>query len=142
MSTFGKNPSDFQPNTIIDDDTVPKFALTEEQKEKLLSFEKADNTYNKYYYELVTLLKTGLSISEFGGLTLPDLYFENRLIKIDHQLLKVTENGYYIEMSKTKSDEWLVHMVEEYYQAFKRILTKRKNDKYVKIDGMLRNLVS
>lgn len=126
-----KNPFDFQLNTVIDDDTVPKVALTAEQEEKLLSFAKADKTYSKNYDEILILLKTGLRISEFGGLTLPDLDFENRLIKVDHQLLRDTENGYYIETPKTKSGE----LVEEAYQAFQRVLTNRKNSKCVVIDG-------
>ncbi|GGP12935.1 hypothetical protein GCM10011346_30900 [Oceanobacillus neutriphilus] len=48
-----------------------------------------------------------------------DLDFENRLIHVDHQLLRDTEIGYYIETPKTKSDERQVPMVEEAYQAFK-----------------------
>ena len=82
---------------------VPKTVLTEEQEEKLLAFAKADKTYSKNYDEILILLKTGLRISEFGGLTLPDLDFENRLVNIDHQLLRDTEIGYYIETPKTKS---------------------------------------
>lgn len=119
----------------IQDDTVPKTVLTEEQEEKLLAFAKADKTYSKNYDEILILLKTGLRISEFGGLTLPDLDFENRLVNIDHQLLRDTEIGYYIETPKTKSGERQVPMVEEAYQAFKRVLANRKNDKRVEIDG-------
>ena len=130
-----KNPFDFQLKAVIDDDTVPKTVLTEEQEEKLLAFAKADKTYSKNYDEILILLKTGLRISEFGGLTLPDLDFENRLVNIDHQLLRDTEIGYYIETPKTKSGERQVPMVEEAYQAFKRVLANRKNDKRVEIDG-------
>nr|CBW39423.1 putative integrase (pseudogene) [Streptococcus pneumoniae] len=130
-----KNPFDFQLKAVLDDDTVPKTVLTEEQEEKLLAFAKADKTYSKNYDEILILLKTGLRISEFGGLTLPDLDFENRLVNIDHQLLRDTEIGYYIETPKTKSGERQVPMVEEAYQAFKRVLANRKNDKRVEIDG-------
>ena len=130
-----KNPFDFQLNAVLDDDTVPKTVLTGEQEEKLLAFAKADKTYSKDYDEILILLKTGLRISEFGGLTLPDLDFENRLVNIDHQLLRDTEIGYYIETPKTKSGERQVPMVEEAYQAFKRVLANRKNDKRVEIDG-------
>lgn len=130
-----KNPFDFQLKAVLDDDTVPKTVLTEEQEEKLLVFAKADKTYSKNYDEILILLKTGLRISEFGGLTLPDLDFENRLVNIDHQLLRDTEIGYYIETPKTKSGERQVPMVEEAYQAFKRVLANRKNDKRVEIDG-------
>lgn len=130
-----KNPFNFQLNTVIDDDTVPKIVLTEEQEEKLLAFAKADKTYSKNYDEILILLKTGLRISEFGGLTLPDLDFKNRLINVDHQLLRDTEIGYYIETPKTKSGERQVPMVEEAYQAFQRVLANRKNGKCVEIDG-------
>ena len=130
-----KNPFDFQLKAVLDDDTVPKTVLTEEQEEKLLAFAKADKTYSKNYDEILILLKTGLRISEFGGLTLPDLDFANRLVNIDHQLLRDTEIGYYIETPKTKSGERQVPMVEEAYQAFKRVLANRKNDKRVEIDG-------
>lgn len=97
-----KNPFDFQLNTVIDDDTVPKIALTEELEEKLLTFAKSDKIYSKNYDEILILLKTGLRISEFGGLTLSDLDFENRLIHVDHQILRDTEIGYYIETPKPK----------------------------------------
>lgn len=130
-----KNPFDFQLKAVLDDDTAPKTVLTEEQEEKLLAFAKADKTYSKNYDEILILLKTGLRISEFGCLTLPDLDFENRLVNIDHQLLRDTEIGYYIETPKTKSGERQVPMVEEAYQAFKRVLANRKNDKRVEIDG-------
>ncbi len=130
-----KNPFNFQLNTVIDDDTIPKIALAEEQVEKLLSFAKADETYSKNHDEILILLKTGLRISEFGGLTLPDLDFENRLINVDHQLLRDTESGYYIEMPKTKNGERQIPMVEEVYQAFKRVLANRKGGKCVEIDG-------
>ncbi|WP_438940194.1 tyrosine-type recombinase/integrase, partial [Haemophilus influenzae] len=73
-------------------------------------------------------------ISEFGGLTLPDLDFENRLVNIDHQLLRDTEIGYYIETPKTKSGERQVPMVEEAYQAFKRtVLTEEQEEKTVSL---------
>ncbi len=112
---------DFQLNTVIDDDTVPKAALTTEQEERLLSFAKADKTYSKNYDE-TGYLKNGSRISEFGGLTLPDL-ISKRLVKVDHQLPRDTGNGYYIEI-KTKSGERQVLMVEEAHQAASARLAK------------------
>ena len=52
-----KNPFDFQLKAVLDDDTVPKTVLTEEQEEKLLAFAKADKTYSKNYDEILILLK-------------------------------------------------------------------------------------
>ena len=54
------------------------------------------------YHELIILLGTGLRIFKFCGLT-TNLDFKNRLICVDHQLLRDSKNGYYIETSKTKS---------------------------------------
>lgn len=47
--------------------------------------------------------------------------------------IRMSENGYAYQ--KTKSGERQVPMVEEAYQAFKRVLANRKNDKRVEIDG-------
>ena len=130
-----KNPFDFQLNTVIDDDTVPKTVLTLEQEERLLDFAKSDTVYHKNYDEILILLKTGLRISELCGLTVSDLDFENHLILVNHQLLRNTELGYYIETPKTKSSERQVPMVEATCQALKRVLAKQGNRKCVEIDG-------
>ncbi|NMU18340.1 tyrosine-type recombinase/integrase, partial [Clostridioides difficile] len=98
-----KNPFNYALNTVIEDDRKPREALTEEQEEKLLAFVESDKTYQKHYDAILLLLKTGLRISEFCGLTVKDLDFENRIINVDHQLLKNKEVGYYIETPKTKS---------------------------------------
>lgn len=131
-----KNPFDFVLNTVIDDDTIPKQALSEEQEERLFDFVKSDRIYNKYHDEILLLLKTGLRISEFCGLTFKDLDFKNRLINVDHQLLRDTEKGYYIEKPKTKSGERKIPMSEEAYQAFKKVLANRKKPTIpIVIDG-------
>lgn len=130
-----KNPFDFQLNTVIDDDTVPKTVLTLEQEERLLDFAKSDTVYHKNYDEILLLLKTGLRISELCGLTASNLDFENHLISVDHQLLRSTELGYYIETPKTKSSERQIPMVEAACQALKRALAKQGDRKCVEIDG-------
>lgn len=130
-----KNPFDFQLNTVIDDDTIPKTVLTSEQEARLLDFAKSDTVYHKNYDEILILLKTGLRTSELCGLTVSDLDFENHLISVDHQLLRNTELGYYIETPKTKSSERQIPMVEATCQALKRTLAKRDDRKCIEIDG-------
>ena len=98
-----KNPFDFQINEVINDDTVPKVPLTPTQENELLDFMQNDSVYAKYYDEVVILLETGLRISELCGLTPADLNFEKRFVNVDHQLLRSTEDGYYIEAPKTES---------------------------------------
>ena len=130
-----KNPFDFALNTVIEDDTMPREALTEEQEEKLLSFVKSDRTYHKYHDAIVLLLKTGLRISEFCGLTVSDLDFENRIINVDHQLLRNKEVGYYIETPKTKSGVRQVPMSDEACQIFQKVLEERGKAETIVIDG-------
>ena len=64
---------------------------------------QSDSVYQKYRDEVIILLGTGLRISELCGLTETDLDFENRVINVDHQLLRSAETGYYIEKPKTQS---------------------------------------
>ena len=83
-----KNPFDFSLSEVIENDNKTKVALSEEQERALLDFIAQDTCYQKYYDDVLILLKTGLRISEFCGLTRNNLDFENHFISIDHQLLK------------------------------------------------------
>lgn len=130
-----KNPFDFALNTVIEDDTKAKEALSEEQEKSLLEFMKNDVAYQRYYDNAILLLKTGLRISEFCGLTVKDIDFENRLINVDHQLLRDTKIGYYIETPKTKSGVRQIPMSEEVIKLFRKVLEKRENTKPINVDG-------
>lgn len=122
-----KNPFDFKLSDVLDDDTEEKIALTSEQETNLLAFMKVDKVYCKYYDEVIILLNTGLRISELCGLTLSDIDMRNRSIDVNHQLLKDSEIGYYIELPKTKNGKREIPMAEQTYQAFKRLLKSREN---------------
>lgn len=130
-----KNPFDFNITDILEDDTKPKEILTPEQEENLLLFAQNDDTYKKICEEIIILLGTGLRISELCGLTVADLDFKNRLINVDHQLLRNTEIGYYIEVPKTKSGIRQLPMSEEVYKAFQRVLKNRQKPQPIVIDG-------
>ena len=129
-----KNPFDFQLSEVIDDDSESRQALREEQEEKLLSFLQYDTVYQKYYDDVLILLKTGLRISELCGLTVQDLDFENHTLNINHQLLR-NQEGYYIETPKTKCGIRKVPMSEEAGKAFQRVLKRKKTGKGIVIDG-------
>ena len=129
-----KNPFDFQLSEVIDDDSESRQALSEEQEEKLLSFLQYDTVYQKYYDDVLILLKTGLRISELCGLTVQDLDFENHTLNIDHQLLR-NQEGYYIETPKTKCGIRKVPMSEEAGKTFQRVLKRKKTGKGIVIDG-------
>lgn len=130
-----KNPFDFALNTVIEDDTIPKVPLSLAQEKSFLAFIENDEVYKKYYDEIVILLGTGLRISELCGLILADLDLENRTINIDHQLLRNTEVGYYIDDPKTKCGNRQILMREEVYQAFTRVIKNRKKAQPFKLDG-------
>ena len=98
--------------------------VKQSQEERLLAFMEKDKIYSKYYDEVVLLLETGLRISEFCGLT-THIDMQNRILNIDHQLLKDSEIGYYIETPKTKNGKRELPLTERAYQAIQRILKNR-----------------
>lgn len=130
-----KNPFNFNIDDVIENDTEPKEPLSLEQKIAFLSFVEKDKVYRKYLDEFIILLGTGIRISEYCGLTDADVDMENRVIDINHQLLYCTEIGYYIDEPKTKSGFRRIKMTEEVYQAFRRILDRRRFTKTTTIDG-------
>lgn len=131
-----KNPFDFVLSDILDDTRKEKTALSLEQEEALLTFAKSVRTYKKYYDELVILLETGLRISEFCGLDLNvAVDMKNKSILVEHQLLKDTETGYYIEKPKTKSGIREIPMTDKAYDAFQRLIKSRKKTEPIVIDG-------
>lgn len=131
-----KNPFDFVLSDILDDTRKEKTALSLEQEEALQTFAKSDRTYKKYYDELVILLETGLRISEFCGLDLNvAVDMKNKSILVEHQLLKDTETGYYIEKPKTKSGIREIPMTDKAYDAFQRLIKSRKKTEPIVIDG-------
>ena len=119
---------------VLEDDTEAKVILTPEQEEKLLAFMETDNVYSKYRDEVILLLETGLRISELCGLT-THIDMLNRVINIDHQLLRDTEVGYYISTPKTKNGKRELPLTERAYQALERILKNRGKAQPLVVDG-------
>lgn len=129
-----KNPFNFALNTVLEDDTEEKIALAQEQEDSLLAFAAGDPVYRKYCDEIIVLLGTGLRISELCGLTV-DLDFANRQINVDHQLLRDSEAGYYVDVPKTKSGARQVPMSDKVYEALKRAVKNRRTAAAVNIGG-------
>ena len=121
-----KKPFNFAIADVLEDDTEKKAALTQEQEDRLLAFAGSDPVYRKYCDEIIILLGTGLRVSELCGLT-TDLDFENRCIHVDHQLLRDSELGYYVDEPKTKKGARQIPMSENVYQALKRAVRNRGN---------------
>ena len=131
-----KNPCSFKLSSVISSNPKDRFAMTEEQQKRWLDFIKNDPTYAKFYDQYVILLGTGLRISEFCGLTIKDLDFANRRIKIDHQLLQVFGNGYRIERTKTEKGVRYIPMTDTVLASFQNILhNRRQNKTEIIVDG-------
>lgn len=130
-----KNPFDFTLNAVISNDTQARQALTEEQEQAFLQFLQSSPVYRRYYDEILILLKTGLRISEFCGLTVDDINFADGIINIDHQLLWETNKGFYIDTPKSKSSIRKVPMSEEARKAFERVIAWRGEPEPYTVDG-------
>lgn len=71
---------------------------------------------------------TGLRASEFCGLTKNDVDMKNKVISVNHQLLKNSSLGYYIAPPKTKCSVRSIYMSDSVYNAFKNVLTTLDNN--------------
>lgn len=129
-----KNPFRFAMNTVIEDGRDEKVILTPEQEESLVAFAQSDPIYSKYADEIIILSETGVRISELCGFT-THLDFKNRTIQVDHQLLRDSEIGFYIETPKTKNGVRQIHMSERAYGAFQRVLKRRGKVTTIAVDG-------
>ena len=77
-----------------------------------------------------------MRVSEFCGLTKSDLDFENRRIRVDHQLVRERGGKYYVEKTKTECGCRYIPMTEEVYQSLQNILARRKKVKTeIVVDG-------
>jgi len=92
-----RNPFEFQLATVVVNDSVTRQALSRADQKKFLEFIREDSYYSRYYDAMFILLHTGMRISEFCGLTLKDIDFENNTINIDHQLQRTRKMEYVIE---------------------------------------------
>ncbi len=130
-----KNPFFFELGTVIVNDSKKRVAISPEDEARFLNFVKEDPTYNKYYDAFYILFKTGMRISEFCGLTVRDLDFDEEIINIDHQLQRTRDMKYEIVSTKTTSGTRLLPMEPDVKTAFQHILQNRKKPKREPIVG-------
>ena len=130
-----RNPFDFRLD-IIPNDTEKRVALTKRQQRDFLNFIAEDSHYSQYLDEIVVLLGTGMRVSEFCGLTMADLDFEKRRIRVDHQLVWTRSCKRYVEKTKTECGCRFLPMSDEVYRSLYNILSNRpKPQKEPMIDG-------
>jgi Site-specific recombinase XerD len=128
-----KNPFGFCLGGVIKNNTIPKHALTLEEEKLFLQFIKENNCYRKYYDDVIILLRTGVRISEFCGLTVGDLDFENKIINVEGQLIKDDKDNYRFTLPKSRNSIRKIPMTDEIHDSLKRVMEKRtaKNNRVV-----------
>ena len=129
-----KNPFNWNLSDVLEDDTIHKTALTDEQVNALLSFLKIDDVYKKYYNAIVVLLYTGLRISELCGLTTSDIDFEKGFIRVNHQI-NYDKGKYSINEPKTDSGIREIPMIKIVKEALQDEIKNRGKIQNVNIDG-------
>ena len=133
-----RNPFEFQLSTVVVNDSVTREAITRKQERQFLDFIKNDKHFCRYYDGIYILFHTGLRISEFVGLTISDIDFENRRINVDHQLQRKRNMEYIIEETKTDAGVMQIPMTDDVYDCFQRIIANRKKPKVEPmIDGKI-----
>lgn len=130
-----RNPFDFRLD-FLPNNSQKRVALTQRQQKQFLDFIAQDEHYCKYLDEIVVLLGTGMRISEFCGLTMKDLDFENRKINVDHQLVWDRNCKRYIEKTKTDAGCRYIPMDDNVMRSLCNILQNRpKPKKEWMVDG-------
>ena len=110
--------------------------MTEEEQERYLEYVRNDEHFSRYYDEIIVLLGTGMRISEFMGITFSDLDFEERKIRVDHQLTRTRNGKYYVEKTKTENGVRFIYMTDEVKEALLNIIAGRqKPRKEMVVDG-------
>ena len=131
-----KNPFAFSLAGVVVNDSEKRQALTSEEQEIFMTFVKEDPHYSCYYDEFNVLLGTGMRVSEFCGLTIGDLDFENRKIRVEKQLIKERGGIYHVEKTKTESGVRFIPMSDAVYQSLKNIVANRRTPhKELLVDG-------
>ena len=124
-----KNPFGFQLVGVVINDTIIKEAISRDQMRKFLKFVHDDVVYCKYYEVVYILFHTGMRISEFCGLTIKDIDFEDRIINIDHQLHRDSNMNLSINPTKTNAGTRKLPMTEDVAEMFRAIIDDRPKPK-------------
>ena len=123
---ISKNPFAFDLSSVVYNDSDMREGISSKDEKRFLEFIKSDSHYKVYYEGIYILFKTGMRISEFCGLTIRDIDFKKHCIRIDHQLNKKGDSGYYIQEPKTENGIRVIPMSPEVEECFRIIIMNRK----------------
>ena len=123
------NPFNFELGKLLINDSVQREAVESKDKLEFLNFIKKDEYYKKYYEAVLILFETGLRISEFCGLTIDDIDFENHRLSVTKQLQRDRQGNYLIAKTKTTAGTRVLPISKEVEDAFRTIIKRRKKVK-------------
>lgn len=123
---IGYNPFNFELAKVLINDSVQREALTPREQKLFLDFVKNDKHFSKYYDGIFILFKTGLRISEFCGLTVHDINFEEHTFSVNNQLQRTREGKYIIVPTKTSAGKRILPMTGEVEEHFRKIIEDRE----------------
>lgn len=119
---IAKNP--FRRITTDRSDSKQMEAIPVKDMKKFLDFCKED-AHSAHCYEMIYILFwTGLRASELCGLTIDNLDFESRTIKVEKQLQSINHKHVVLK-PKTSNGIRYIPMTDGVYDCFKAVLEKR-----------------
>lgn len=122
-----KNP--FRCVTTDRSDSKPMKALSIEDMNRFLNFCKTDS-HSKHCYDMINIMFwTGLRVSELCGLTIDNVDLDNRVVKVEKQLLCLNHT-HIVRKPKTSNGIRYIPMVDTVYESFTNVL----NNRYIKGD--------
>ena len=124
---IGYNPFNFELAKVLINDSVQRKALSPQEQRLFMDFVKNDKHFSRYYDGISILFKTGLRISEFCGLTIHDINFDDHTFSVNNQLQRTREGEYIIVPTKTKAGKRVLPMTKEVEEHFRNIIEERKN---------------
>lgn len=120
-----KNPFDFELAQVLVNDSVTREAVSRKDERKFIEFTKNDKHFSRYYEPVFILFKTGMRISEFCGLTIDDIDFRAKTVRIERQLMRGSDMKYIIETPKTSAGERVIPISDEVCDCFRAIIERR-----------------
>lgn len=124
---IGYNPFNFELAKVLINDSVQRKALSPQEQRLFMDFVKNDKHFSRYYDGISILFKTGLRISEFCGLTVHDINFDDHTFSVNNQLQRTRDGEYIIVPTKTKAGKRVLPMTKEVEEHFRKIIEEREN---------------
>ena len=123
-----RNPFNFSLTSLLRGKKKISTAFTEQEFNSLIEEMKKSRFYSYYVPHFIFLKETGLRISEFLGLTLKDIDWENKMISVNQQIQRspTTRRIYFCGL-KTKNSKARIPLSPSAEKALKQLLENCKN---------------